>query len=61
MWNEPTGWRYALLAPLLAIIGAGIWWRATGSRTDVGLGIAVAGLAVVIVGLVASRFLSRRI
>jgi hypothetical protein len=61
MWDEPTGWRaYALLVPVLAIIGAGIWWRVTGYRTNVGLGIAVAGLVVLIVGLVASRVLAHR-
>jgi hypothetical protein len=59
MWGEPTGWRlYALLVPVLVIIGAGIWWRVTGYRTNVGLGIAAAGLAALIVGLVASRFAS---
>jgi hypothetical protein len=61
MWDEPTGWRlYALLVSVLAIIGAGIWCRVTGYQTDVGLGIAVAGLVVLIVGLVASRVLSHR-
>jgi hypothetical protein len=46
---------------VLVIVGAGIWWRATGYRTDGGLGIAAAGLAALIVGMVASRVLSRRV
>jgi len=49
-----------MLFPVLVIVGAGIWWRVTGYRTDLGLGIAAAGLAALVVGLVASRALSRR-
>jgi hypothetical protein len=61
MWDEPTGIRfYVLLVPILVIIGAGIWWRATGYRTDVGLGIIAAGLAALIVVVVATRVFSRR-
>jgi hypothetical protein len=61
MWDNPTGWRsYVLLVPVLVIIGASIWWRATGYRTNVGLGIVAAGLAALIIGLVASRFMSHR-
>jgi len=61
VWGEPSGWRlYAMLFPVLVIVGAGIWWRVTGYRTDLGLGIAAAGLAALVVGLVASRALSRR-
>jgi hypothetical protein len=38
MWDEPTGWRlYALLVPVLVIIGAGVWWRVSDYRTNVGL------------------------
>jgi len=46
-----------MLFPVLVIVGAGIWWRVTGYRTDLGLGIAAAGLAALVVGLVASRAL----
>jgi hypothetical protein len=61
MRGELSGWRlYVALAPVLAIIGAAIWWRATGYRTNVGLGIAAVGLVALVVGLVASRFLSHR-
>jgi hypothetical protein len=61
MWDELSGWRfYGTLFPVLAIIGAGIWWRATGYKTDVGLGIAVAGLATLVVALIAFRARSRR-
>jgi hypothetical protein len=61
MRDELSGWRfYGTLVPVLAIIGAGIWWRATGYKTDVGLGIAVAGLATLAVALIASHLLARR-
>jgi hypothetical protein len=61
MRDELSGWRlYAALILALAIIGAGIWWRATGYRTSVGLGIVAVGVAALIVGLVASRALSHR-
>ena len=31
MWDEPSGRRpFALLVPVLVIVGAAIWWRATG-------------------------------
>jgi hypothetical protein len=60
MRDELSGWRfYVALVPVLTIIGAGIWWRATGYRT-VGLGIVAVGLVALVVGLVASRFLSPR-
>lgn len=61
MWDELSGWRfYVTLVPVLAIIGAGIWWRVTGYRTDIGLGIATAGFAALIGGVIASRVLSHR-
>jgi hypothetical protein len=61
MRDELSGWRfYVALVPVLAIVGAGIWWRATGYRTGVGLGIVAVGLVALVVGLVASRFLSHR-
>jgi len=61
MRDEPPGWRfYAVLVPVVAIIGAGIWWRASGYRTDVGLWIVAAGLATLVAALIASRILSRR-
>jgi hypothetical protein len=58
--GESGWWRYGAVLAIAAIIGAGIWWRVTGYRTDVGLAIVGAGLAVLVVGLVASRFSSRR-
>ena len=61
METSPSSWRaYVTLVPVLAIVGAGIWWRVTGYRTSVGLGIAAAGLAALVIGLVASRVLSHR-
>jgi len=52
--------RYGAVAAVLLASGAGIWWRGTGYRTDVGLGIAAAGLAAFAAALVASRVRTRR-
>ena len=58
--GESGWWRYGAALAIAAIIGAGIWWRVTGYRTDVGLAIVAVGVAVLLVGLVASRFASRQ-